>query len=85
MTWFGFAGCDGIAHSGRVVDACGECDGSSTSCAGCDAIPNSGKFWDVCGVCGGNGLACRGCDAVVEYSTKARARTLMLACHLLAL
>jgi hypothetical protein len=51
-------GCDGIASSGLVVDVCGECGGTGTSCVGCDGVPHSGVVSDECGVCGGHGEPC---------------------------
>ena len=56
-------GCDGVAGSGKVVDACGVCGGDGKSCLGCDNVLNSNKTYDVCGVCGGTGSTClSGCD-----------------------
>ncbi len=55
-------GCDGVAGSGKTVDACGVCGGDGSSCAGCDGVANSGKTVDACGVCGGDGSSCAGCD-----------------------
>ena len=60
------AGCDGVANSGKVLDACGVCDGDDSSCAGCDGVANSGKVNDVCDVCGGDGSSCAGCDGVAN-------------------
>merc|ERR1712195_387386 len=60
------SGCDGVANSGKVDDACGVCDGDGKSCAGCDGVLNSGKVKDACGVCGGNGKSCAGCDGVAN-------------------
>merc|ERR1712166_524903 len=52
------SGCDGVANSGKVKDACGVCDGDGKSCAGCDGVANSGKVQDACGVCDGDGSSC---------------------------
>jgi len=52
------AGCDGVANSGKVNDACCVCGGDGSSCAGCDGVPNSGKKKDKCGVCDGDGKSC---------------------------
>merc|ERR1712166_918112 len=52
------SGCDGVANSGKVDDACGVCDGDGKSCAGCDGEANSGKIQDACGVCDGDGSSC---------------------------
>jgi len=60
------SGCDGVANSGKVDDACGVCDGDGSSCDGCDGVANSGKVQDACGVCGGNGKSCAGCDGVLN-------------------
>jgi len=51
-------GCDGIANSGLVDDACGVCEGDGSSCAGCDGVANSGLVDDACGVCEGDGSSC---------------------------
>jgi len=51
-------GCDGVANSGLVDDACGVCEGDGSSCAGCDGVANSGLVDDACGVCEGDGSSC---------------------------
>jgi hypothetical protein len=60
------AGCDGVAGSGTVDDACGVCGGDNSSCAGCDGVPNSGKVNDACGECDGDNSSCAGCDGVAN-------------------
>lgn len=57
-------GCDGVVGSGTVLDACGVCNGTNSTCMGCDGVPNSGKVVDACGVCGGTNSTCAGCDGV---------------------
>jgi hypothetical protein len=44
-------GCDGVAHSGREVDACGACGGDGSACLGCDGKHLSGKVLDAAGNC----------------------------------
>eukprot|EP01090_Pellita_catalonica_P007742 TRINITY_DN1833_c0_g1_i1.p1 TRINITY_DN1833_c0_g1~~TRINITY_DN1833_c0_g1_i1.p1 ORF type:complete len:480 (-),score=53.14 TRINITY_DN1833_c0_g1_i1:49-1488(-) len=57
-------GCDGVAHSGLVMDGCGVCGGRNRSCSGCDGIPYSDACEDECGVCNGDGSSCADCDGV---------------------
>ena len=38
------AGCDGVAHSGRVLDVCAVCGGDALSCPSCSALAGSGLF-----------------------------------------
>merc|ERR1711935_1067858 len=52
------AGCENVANSGKVNDACGVCGGNGSSCAGCDGVANSGKVDDARNVCGGDGSSC---------------------------
>ena len=54
------AGCDGVANSGKVNDACGTCDGDGPS--GCDNQCFSTKRFDECLVCGGTGIPEGECD-----------------------
>ena len=54
------AGCDGVPHSGAVVDGCGVCDGFNASCTGCDGSLY-GPSDDWCGVCGGDNSTCLVC------------------------
>eukprot|EP01047_Picozoa_sp_COSAG01_P041031 COSAG01_NODE_3494_length_6009_cov_20.673435_1_plen_1632_part_10 len=57
-------GCDGVANSGKINDACGKCGGDGKSCApkDCAGVPFGTKVKDVCGKCGGDGKSCLGCD-----------------------
>ena len=55
----GCAGCDGVPRSGKLLDACGVCEGDNSTCLGCDHIPNSGLVNDTCGICGGNNATCQ--------------------------
>lgn len=32
VPWCQLFGCDGVLHSGRVRDVCGECDGDGSTC-----------------------------------------------------
>jgi len=47
--------CAGIAGGNAIEDACGVCDGDSSSCADCAGVPNGTAVLDDCGVCDGNG------------------------------
>jgi hypothetical protein len=62
-------GCDGVAGSGKVLDACNVCGGNGKSCLGCDGVVFSNKTYDTCGICGGDGTCLSGCDHQ-PYSTK---------------
>eukprot|EP01047_Picozoa_sp_COSAG01_P062804 COSAG01_NODE_8048_length_2940_cov_193.142555_2_plen_327_part_01 len=35
----------------NLIDACGVCNGTNTTCAGCDGVPNSNATIDRCGLC----------------------------------
>eukprot|EP01130_Rhizamoeba_saxonica_P001696 TRINITY_DN11561_c0_g1_i1.p1 TRINITY_DN11561_c0_g1~~TRINITY_DN11561_c0_g1_i1.p1 ORF type:complete len:952 (-),score=257.72 TRINITY_DN11561_c0_g1_i1:65-2920(-) len=55
-------GCDGVPASGKIVDACGVCEGTD-DCLGCDGVINSGLEFDDCFICDGNN-SCLDCAGV---------------------
>ena len=65
----GFQFVGAAAFSSHVLDACGVCAGTGSTCAGCDGVPNSGTVTDACGACllptdPAFGASCAGCDGV---------------------
>jgi len=62
-------GCDGVANSRKLLDACGVCGGDN-ACVGCDGVPLSGKLVDACGVCAGDGKSCADCAGVPHGTSK---------------
>eukprot|EP00729_Bicosta_minor_P026561 gene26561-22450_t len=73
------AGCDGVAGSGKVKDACGVCSGPGLNTAGCCGS----QAKDVCSVCGGPGKdacgTCGGSGCTTSSSTTTTARTATIA------
>ena len=47
-------GCDGVPSSGEVVDTCGVCAGTNSTCADCNGVPFGGAAVDLCGACQAN-------------------------------
>jgi len=64
-------GCDGVPHSGLVVDECGICGGNGTTCKDCAGTIHGTALVDQCGVCGGNGLSCISCTTTVNTPQQA--------------
>eukprot|EP01051_Picozoa_sp_SAG22_P012861 SAG22_NODE_1377_length_4550_cov_2.979555_2_plen_997_part_00 len=47
-------GCDSVAGSGKVMDACSVCDGDNSTCADCADVPNGPAVLDKCSTCDSN-------------------------------
>eukprot|EP00004_Rigifila_ramosa_P022614 TRINITY_DN61_c0_g1_i14.p1 TRINITY_DN61_c0_g1~~TRINITY_DN61_c0_g1_i14.p1 ORF type:complete len:1143 (-),score=241.82 TRINITY_DN61_c0_g1_i14:89-3493(-) len=62
-------GCNNVANSDLLVDACGVCGGNNSTCTDCrgTVIPAGGILAanDICGVCEGDSTSCIGCDGVL--------------------
>ena len=59
-------GCDGIADSGLVRDACGVCGGANVTCTDCAMVLHGTSELDLCGVCGGDDSSCMDCTGCVH-------------------
>lgn len=63
-------GCDGIANSGLVIDACGLCGGNGNACRDCRGVQHGSSVLDVCGVCDGDASTCDDCAGVAAGSSR---------------
>ena len=54
-------GCDGvlIVRGGKILDACGICDGDNSTCLDCAGVPNGPNYMDECKKCRTDETACK--------------------------
>ena len=66
----GSADCTGTANGNAVEDACGVCEGDSSSCADCAGTANGNAVEDACGVCDGHNwvVGCPDTDCAGSWS-----------------
>ena len=66
----GSADCTGTANGNAVEDACGVCEGDSSSCADCAGTANGYAVEDACGVCDGHNwvVGCPDTDCAGSWS-----------------